>query len=203
MEKFFEVSEKKKQSYKSKLINDILLLNKKYSLLGHTKIKPSHFHTIKNILSLNDKDLKNYYFSWCAFCKETITPTFEVVCEALKIYKNKCNVKQELAELNFRYLSQSDILFTNKTIKYLLKKSLQTSLYTELLSNPQWQKKRLKIMERDNFCCVNCGDDRTTLNVHHKKYITGKKPWEYKDEDLITLCITCHSIIESKKKYHE
>ncbi len=31
------------------------------------------------------------------------------------------------------------------------------------------------------------------LNVHHKRYIIGKKAWEYDDSDLVTLCEHCHS----------
>ncbi len=30
------------------------------------------------------------------------------------------------------------------------------------------------------------------LHIHHKYYIKGQKPWEYKDEVLITLCADCH-----------
>lgn len=30
------------------------------------------------------------------------------------------------------------------------------------------------------------------LNVHHKYYVYGKKPWEYDDEALVTLCEDCH-----------
>ncbi len=30
------------------------------------------------------------------------------------------------------------------------------------------------------------------LNVHHKYYIHGKKPWEYENDALITLCESCH-----------
>ena len=32
------------------------------------------------------------------------------------------------------------------------------------------------------------------LNVHHKYYVNGKKPWEYDDEALITLCQDCHCL---------
>jgi hypothetical protein len=35
------------------------------------------------------------------------------------------------------------------------------------------------------------------LNVHHKYYIQGYKPWEYDNEALVTLCEDCH------KKLHE
>lgn len=30
------------------------------------------------------------------------------------------------------------------------------------------------------------------LHVHHKKYILGRLPWEYNDNDLTTLCNWCH-----------
>lgn len=35
------------------------------------------------------------------------------------------------------------------------------------------------------------------LNIHHKFYIQGHKPWEYNDEALVTLCEDCH------KRWHE
>ena len=35
-------------------------------------------------------------------------------------------------------------------------------------------------------------EEKLELNVHHKFYITNKDPWEYEDEDLITLCPRCH-----------
>lgn len=31
------------------------------------------------------------------------------------------------------------------------------------------------------------------LQVHHKKYISGRMAWEYDDFDLLTLCGKCHS----------
>jgi len=64
--------------------------------------------------------------------------------------------------------------------------------YSEQLKDPRWQKKRLQIMERDGFQCALCMDDKSTLHVHHKKYIYGRKPWEYKNEALVTLCENCH-----------
>ena len=30
------------------------------------------------------------------------------------------------------------------------------------------------------------------LRLHHKYYIKGKKPWDYPDEALMTLCDSCH-----------
>lgn len=64
--------------------------------------------------------------------------------------------------------------------------------YYELLRRPEWQEKRLRIMDRDGFACRECGDKGTTLNVHHGYYLKDHKPWEYPDESLRTLCEPCH-----------
>lgn len=65
--------------------------------------------------------------------------------------------------------------------------------YKRKLADPRWQKKRLKILERDNWTCQKCGDTKTELQIHHEKY-TGQ-PWDAPDEDLVTLCANCHESI--------
>lgn len=64
--------------------------------------------------------------------------------------------------------------------------------YSEKLKNPKWQRKRLEIMQRDNFECHICGNSKETLNVHHLYYDKGKDVWDYPNEALITLCESCH-----------
>lgn len=64
--------------------------------------------------------------------------------------------------------------------------------YIEKLKDPRWQKKRLKILERDGFKCVMCGCETETLHVHHKFYLKNKDPWDYDDKYLTTLCEACH-----------
>lgn len=66
------------------------------------------------------------------------------------------------------------------------------SRYSQLLRDPRWQRRRLEIMARANFACEECGDTRTTLNVHHKVYRAGAMPWEYVDAELACLCENCH-----------
>lgn len=66
--------------------------------------------------------------------------------------------------------------------------------YSDLLKDPRWQKRRLQIMQRDDFKCQLCGDDKKTLNVHHLHY--KGMPWEALDKHLITLCESCHRIEE-------
>ena len=64
--------------------------------------------------------------------------------------------------------------------------------YAKERLSPLWQKKRLQIMERDAFACIECEEKEKTLNVHHSYYITGRKPWEYPNWSLVTLCEDCH-----------
>ncbi len=66
--------------------------------------------------------------------------------------------------------------------------------YFELLKDPRWQKKRLEILERDNWCCRRCFDDENQLSVHHLFYIKDLDPWDYSNDTLITLCDSCHKI---------
>jgi hypothetical protein len=64
--------------------------------------------------------------------------------------------------------------------------------YYEKLKDPRWQKKRLEVMQHNDFCCEVCGDSESTLNVHHKEYFKGQEPWDYYIEQLSCLCETCH-----------
>jgi hypothetical protein len=64
--------------------------------------------------------------------------------------------------------------------------------YKEKLLNPKWQKKRLEIFQRDNYACQCCGDKENTLNVHHRRYLKVESPWDYPDNLLVTLCVSCH-----------
>lgn len=64
--------------------------------------------------------------------------------------------------------------------------------YSDDLLSPLWQRKRLEIMQRDNFQCQVCGSKRNSLTVHHLYYESGKKPHEYDNDVMITLCKDCH-----------
>ena len=74
-------------------------------------------------------------------------------------------------------------------------KTASTAEFSAQYKHPLWQKKRLKILERDGFACKQCGDKNSTLHVHHCFYEKGKKIWDYNDIDLFTLCDSCHLII--------
>ena len=71
------------------------------------------------------------------------------------------------------------------------------SNYAQKLLDPRWQKKRLEIFQRDNFQCAFCGDTKTTLAIHHLKYIGN--PWDCPDKFLKTICQHCHDVIHETK----
>lgn len=53
--------------------------------------------------------------------------------------------------------------------------------------------KRQKVLERDKFCCVQCGDT-ANLTVHHKDGTSARKGMKANNKlsNLITLCRRCH-----------
>ena len=69
--------------------------------------------------------------------------------------------------------------------------------YSELLRHPNWQRKRLEVLSRQNFTCQSCGESDQTLHVHHTYYEKGKSPWEYPDESLKVVCEPCHERAQS------
>ncbi len=75
------------------------------------------------------------------------------------------------------------------TTTYFTKKT-----YGEKLLDPRWQKKRLEVLETNNFTCQYCGDTETTLHVHHLCYKINGNPWDTDLSALLCLCEECHKI---------
>lgn len=74
--------------------------------------------------------------------------------------------------------------------------------YSDKLKDPRWQRKRLEVMQRDKFRCLVCGDDKSTLHVHHLAY--HGDPWKTPLGMLETLCESCHEFrSETNKKLRE
>lgn len=64
--------------------------------------------------------------------------------------------------------------------------------------SPKWQKMRLQILERDGWKCVACGDEESTLHVHHTAY--QGNPWEVPEGWLQTLCEYHHEALGEHPK---
>jgi len=72
--------------------------------------------------------------------------------------------------------------------------------YAEKRRKPNWQKKRLSILNRDEWKCQLCGDTENELHVHHLYYSKGAEPWQYPDDALVSYCFHCHYLVELLKK---
>lgn len=70
--------------------------------------------------------------------------------------------------------------------------------YKQQLKNQLWLNKKAEILKRDNYRCTNCGSI-LNLQVHHKRYISGRMAWDYDNNDLITLCRNCHYSTHSEE----
>lgn len=64
--------------------------------------------------------------------------------------------------------------------------------YSDKLKDPRWQKKRLEILQRDEWKCRVCGGKDKSLHIHHCIY--SKEPWDAPNWSLISLCEECHSM---------
>lgn len=74
-----------------------------------------------------------------------------------------------------------------------------TNEYVEYLKSDTWQRLRSKRLAIDEYRCQRCGTPYGVLQVHHLAYpavLGTEDPYT----DLITLCSTCHELIEHNKK---
>jgi 5-methylcytosine-specific restriction endonuclease McrA len=67
------------------------------------------------------------------------------------------------------------------------------------MNSYEWNLKRKDVLERDNYCCQNCGMTGVPLDVHHITY-----PLKHRDvklDQLIAICRECHTHIHQKHGY--
>lgn len=79
------------------------------------------------------------------------------------------------------------------------KKRFNRQSYSEKLKDPRWQRKRLEVMNRDDFTCQLCQTKEKTLHVHHEQY--KGDPWDVDIDKLRTLCEDCHAAVENVKGF--
>lgn len=62
------------------------------------------------------------------------------------------------------------------------------------LEAPAYEELRQRVLRRDHWRCQFCGS-MTNLAVHHQRFRSHSG--EDREENLITLCASCHSAIHS------
>lgn len=66
----------------------------------------------------------------------------------------------------------------------------------------QWKEKRIQILIRDNYECQRCkanGKYSKATTVHHIKHYSKFPSLALTDDNLISLCNTCHNEVHPEK----
>ena len=85
---------------------------------------------------------------------------------------------------------------SSKPKKKIKKKS---SPFAYQYKTDEWMDLRERIIQRDKFRCVACGQKPKVYHVHHLLYQYGNRIWEVPDYYLVTLCPGCHVKEHSKR----
>ena len=64
--------------------------------------------------------------------------------------------------------------------------------YSKYLNHPTWREKREEVLKYYGNRCACCSAIER-LEIHHKTYVTGNKPWEYRIDNFEVLCTECHA----------
>lgn len=68
--------------------------------------------------------------------------------------------------------------------------------------SPEWKAKRAYILQRDGYMCRECkryGRAKEATTVHHIKHLDEFPELALDDDNLISLCVTCHAKFHPEK----
>lgn len=59
----------------------------------------------------------------------------------------------------------------------------------------EWARKRAALIEKRSACevCGRKAENGVVLQIHHKRYRSDRRVWDYPDEELQVLCKGCHA----------
>lgn len=69
-------------------------------------------------------------------------------------------------------------------------------------SSRRWKAKRLAILKRDKYLCVNCkryGKHTEATVVHHIEHVDKYPELAFTDSNLQSLCVACHNRVHPEK----
>lgn len=78
------------------------------------------------------------------------------------------------------------------------KKELEFTPYDEQLKDKRWEAFRKFVFAIRGRKCEHCGATKN-LQVHHPKYVFGRKAWEYTCNEVEVVCRECHKKIHNIK----
>lgn len=68
--------------------------------------------------------------------------------------------------------------------------------YYDQLETKEWKDFRKLVFSSRGKVCEKCGA-KTHLQVHHPKYVAGRKAWEYPVSEVRVLCRHCHQQVHN------
>jgi len=112
-------------------------------------------------------------------------------------YRGTVKIENKITDIFSIYFSkvrQYNDLIKEELLELSCNSPSYKQRYYEYLNSPEWQEKRLEILERDGFRCVVTGK-RDNLHIHHVSY---DNIGQESSIDLVTLCSDAHEIIHDE-----
>lgn len=116
----------------------------------------------------------------------------------LAISKNKINL-EEISEFDEKLKAEWEREYKSKKREKLgvdheaNKKNISNfwEWYGDYLKSREWEKKRIKVLARENYLCEGCGENKA-VEVHHRSYKHKGNEFLF---ELVALCKKCHDIV--------
>lgn len=114
----------------------------------------------------------------------------------------RCN--RRLVSVSKKYCEVCEAKSNNRHKEY--KKYRKDIREQSFYSSDPWRLKREKIKDKDNGCCLLCLNEHKSKSmdtVHH--IIELKEDWNkrFEEDNLISLCESCHQVVHNKYKTSE
>jgi hypothetical protein len=186
----------------AKLLESTEWRNKRDSIVKRDKNKCLR---CSNRSYVDDKQLTVRF----AFCHINTKGTFIEYLDS----KNKNHLFRKVQNINSQlknkklYFIQVDSNSNIVTIFDVIKDTLSANMFFTELSNTMKLVGTRPVIEADEILKKYFTERKIKinwietkfLNVHHTFYQVGCKPWNYKDESLLTVCRTCHEKIHREE----
>lgn len=114
----------------------------------------------------------------------------KVLPNTKKIPKRLSRFSMKDKKLECRQLKNINVHRNRKSHKYIP--------YYEQLKTKKWKDFRKLVFASRGKVCEMCGA-KTNLQVHHPKYVFGRKAWEYPISEVVVLCRNCHEKVHNIK----
>jgi 5-methylcytosine-specific restriction endonuclease McrA len=97
-----------------------------------------------------------------------------------------CKKSRPKISVNFDVIDE-----ITKNYKIASENKVPYSPYSEKLKDKKWKAFRNFVFVVRGCKCEMCGATQK-LQVHHPKYVKGRKAWEYTCNEVVVLCEQCH-----------